>query len=60
VEPAPDGATIARFDTTWTSPGVRGLFERIAAPRMLRAVYAEELENLERVSREVAAGQPAT
>ena len=54
VEPMPGNTTTARFHTSWTSPGVRGLIERLVAPRMLRSIYAEELENLERVAREVA------
>jgi hypothetical protein len=55
VEPMPGGTTPARFDTTWTTPGLRGMVERLMAPRMLRSIYAEELENLERVAQEVAA-----
>jgi hypothetical protein len=55
VEPMPGGTTTARFDTTWTTPGLRGMVERLMAPRMLRSIYAEELENLERVAHEVAA-----
>jgi hypothetical protein len=31
------------------------MVERLMAPRMLRSIYAEELENLERVAQEVAA-----
>lgn len=60
VDPTPDGATLARFDTTWTTPGMRGLVERMVAPRMLRSVYAEELANLDRVARELAAVAPAS
>jgi hypothetical protein len=60
VEPMPDGATTARFDTTWTTPGLRGVVERLVAPRMLRSIYVEELENLERVAQEVAAAEAST
>lgn len=60
VDPMPDGAATARFDTTWTTPGLRGLFERLVAPRMLRSIYVEELENLERVAQEVAAAEAST
>lgn len=35
--------------TRWASFGLRGWIERIFAPRALKAIYAEQLRNLERV-----------
>jgi hypothetical protein len=60
VDAVADGVTTARFDTMWTSRGLRGVIERLVAPRMLRSIYVEELANLERVAREVAMGGPST
>ncbi len=37
-----------RIATRWSSFGLRGWIERIFAPRVLRAIYAEELRNLAR------------
>jgi len=36
--------------TEWTSPGMRGWFERLLAPGFLRRVYAETLDNLARLA----------
>lgn len=48
VQPAPSaGATIVRIETTWeAAKGVKGLFERLFAPRVMRQLYADELERL--------------
>jgi hypothetical protein len=48
VQPAPAaGATIVRIETTWdAAPGFRGLFERLFAPRVMRKLYADELDRL--------------
>ncbi|HEV2130840.1 MAG TPA: SRPBCC family protein [Longimicrobiaceae bacterium] len=51
VEPREGGrrshVTIA---TTWTSRGVQAIVERLLAPRLLRRIYAEELQKLARVA----------
>ena len=48
VLPAPNEHSIVRVVTEWPeSPGIRGLFERVVAPRALRRVYDEVLERLE-------------
>jgi uncharacterized protein YndB with AHSA1/START domain len=51
VEPTPDGASIVRIDTSWVAEGIMGFVERLAAPQMLKGVYAQELENLNRYAR---------
>ena len=42
------GASRVRIETCWYSYGLRGLLERLVAPGMLRQVYREELELLDR------------
>jgi uncharacterized protein YndB with AHSA1/START domain len=54
VEPTADGGSVVRIDTSWVSDGIMGFVERLAAPQMLKGVYAQELENLDRY---VRAGQ---
>ena len=44
-----------RIATRWSSFGLRGWIERIFAPRALRAIYAEQLRNLERLVSEAPA-----
>lgn len=44
-----------QFETTWQSAGVTGLIERLFAPRMLRGVYLDELERLDRYVRQLDA-----
>jgi hypothetical protein len=34
------------IETAWNAKGIRGWVERLAAPRLLRAIYAEELSLL--------------
>lgn len=34
--------------TTWTGQGLMGLIERLLAPRMLKPLYDQQLENLEK------------
>lgn len=51
VEPLDDGRrSRAAIATVWTSRGLRAIMERLLAPRMLRRIYAEELQNLARVA----------
>ena len=41
------GASIVQISTAWDGAGgIGGLFERMFAPRVLRAIYADELERL--------------
>ena len=40
--------------TTWQRAGVRGLIERLLAPRVLRPLYADELARLDRYAQEQA------
>ena len=51
VTPTDAGARV-HIETTWTGRGVRGVFEHLVAPRLLRPVYAEELSRLDRYAQE--------
>jgi Polyketide cyclase / dehydrase and lipid transport len=42
--------SLVRISTAWD--GVGGLFERMFAPRVLRAIYADELKRLDAYARE--------
>ena len=46
VEPAGDGARV-RFDTVIDDRGLTGLMTRLFAARLLRPLYADELQRLE-------------
>ena len=47
------GASIVQISTAWDGAGgIGGLFERMFAPRVLRAIYADELERLGAYARE--------
>jgi hypothetical protein len=48
VDPQPDGGSLVRIETRWYTDGIQGLVERIVAPAMLRKVYREELQLLDR------------
>jgi uncharacterized protein YndB with AHSA1/START domain len=48
VDPEPGGGSRVRIETRWYAYGIRGLVERLAAPRMLRRVYRDELTLLDR------------
>lgn len=50
VTPAGAGAHV-RIETTWTVSGIRGAIERLVAPRLLRRIYTDELDRLERYAR---------
>jgi hypothetical protein len=42
-----------RISTTWDgASGIGGLFERMLAPRVMRAIYADELRRLDAYARE--------
>lgn len=49
-----------RISTTWEGAGgIGGFFERMFAPRVIRGIYADELERLNVYARERAAGPQA-
>jgi len=49
------GASLVRICTTWDGAGgIGGLFERVFAPRVMRAIYADELKRLDAYAREHA------
>jgi hypothetical protein len=51
------GGSRVRIETRWFAHGLRGLVERLVAPRLLKRVYREELELLDRYARgELAMG----
>jgi uncharacterized protein YndB with AHSA1/START domain len=53
VAPQGDEACTVRLLTTWDgAPGVGGFFERLFAPRVMRRIYADELEHLSAYARE--------
>jgi hypothetical protein len=48
-----DGASLVRIATAWDGAGgIGGFFERMFAPRVLRAIYADELQRLDAYARE--------
>lgn len=48
-----DGASLVRITTTWDGAGgIGGFFERMFAPRVMRGIYADELERLDAYARE--------
>ena len=51
VDALPHGCTSVTIATTWETPGLRGVVERLVAPRLLRRLYAEELTLLDRYVR---------
>jgi hypothetical protein len=53
VEPADGGKrSNVKIVTEWETPGLRGRVEQLMAPPMLRKIYAEELQNLDRLVRQ--------
>jgi hypothetical protein len=50
---APEGSkSLVRISTTWEGAGgVGGFFERLFAPRVMRGIYADELERLDAYAR---------
>ena len=56
VDPAGERARV-RISTTWEGAGgVGGFFERVFAPRVMRGIYADELERLDAYARSRSAG----
>ena len=48
--------SLVRISTTWEGAGgIGGFFERLFAPRVMRGIYADELERLNAYAREQAA-----
>ena len=47
------GASLVQISTSWDGAGgIGGLFERMFAPRVMRAIYADELNRLDAYARE--------
>ena len=47
-----DGRSLVRISTTWEGAGgIGGFFERLFAPRVMRGIYADELERLDAYAR---------
>jgi uncharacterized protein YndB with AHSA1/START domain len=59
VDALPHGRSRVRIHTRWYTDGLGGLVERLVAPRLLRRVYREELELLDRYARGAFAGSVA-
>jgi hypothetical protein len=48
-----DESSLVRISTSWDGAGgIGGLFERMFAPRVLRAIYTDELKRLDAYARE--------
>jgi uncharacterized protein YndB with AHSA1/START domain len=48
-----DGASLVQISTSWDgAPGIGGFFERMFAPRVMRAIYVDELNRLDAYARE--------
>ena len=57
VTPQDDASCTVRICTTWDSAsGLGGLLERIRAPRVMRDIYADELDHLAAYVREQSPG----
>jgi hypothetical protein len=55
VEPEGAGSRV-QISTTWAGAGgIGGFFERLFAPRVMRRIYADELQRLDEYAREQAA-----
>jgi len=52
-----DGKSLVRITTTWNGAGgIGGVFERLFAPRVMRGIYADELERLNAYALEQSRG----
>lgn len=51
VDPTAADRCAVEIRTTWKGRGIMGLMERMLAPRMLKPLYEEQLENLETQAR---------
>ena len=46
------GKALVQISTTWEGAGgIGGFFERLFAPRVMRGIYADELERLDAYAR---------
>ena len=58
-----DGGVLVRIDTVYQRGGLAGLMEQIVAPYLLRSLYADKLQRLDRYARQqkaiTALAQPA-
>ena len=51
------GASLVQISTSWNgADGIGGFFEKMFAPRAMRAIYTDELERLDAYAREQRAG----
>ena len=52
-----DAASLVQISTSWDgAPGIGGFFERMFAPRVMRAIYTDELNRLDAYAREHRSG----
>ena len=52
-----DAASLVQISTSWDgAPGIGGFFERMFAPRVMRAIYMDELNRLDAYAREHRSG----
>jgi len=52
-----DGASLVQISTSWNGAGgIGGFFEKMFAPRAMRAIYTDELERLDAYAREQRPG----
>lgn len=58
VEPEPRGMSRVQIHSTWETPGIRGLVERLLATAMLRRLYADELNLLNGYARQLSRTTP--
>jgi hypothetical protein len=50
---ARDSGSLVQISSAWDgASGIGGLFERMFAPRVMRAIYADELKRLDAYARE--------
>jgi hypothetical protein len=51
IEPRPDGSTLVRIETVFQGSGLEGMLMPLLYPRVLRPLYADELQRLEAYAR---------
>jgi uncharacterized protein YndB with AHSA1/START domain len=61
VEPAAAGASMVTIRTEWQgASGIGGFFERMFAPRVMRSIYADELQRLDVYARQQSSSPAAS
>lgn len=50
VDPMEDDGSDVTIETSWTPRGPAAVLERLLGPRLLRGIFREELENLDRLA----------